>query len=144
MNKDKLQIFYIISVFVFLAILSNRSYDIGEPSFFVPVSIVSFVIGVVGVYLFGKDMRLYKNLYFISYVITVGMAFVPVIGVYMESGAPSYGFPAQWFNYHPISGSVSFSIFGFLFNFFIFYFLLRLLFKMFLRFSKNETNLNDV
>ncbi|MRH43271.1 hypothetical protein GH741_11325 [Aquibacillus halophilus] len=142
MKKPK--ILYIIVVFLLIVIFSNRSYNVGEPSFFVPVIIVSLVIGVIGVYLFGKDMRLYKNLYFLSYVITIGAAFVPIIGVNMEESNLSYGFPAQWFDYYHLSGSVSFHLFGFLFNFFIFYFVLRFSSKTFLRFSKSETNWNNV
>ena len=140
MNKDKLKIMYVISVFVLLFIFSSGSYDIGKPNFFVPIIIVSLVIGIIGVYLFGNDLRLYKNLYFISYVLTLGIAFVPVIGLYTEEGVVSYGFPSQWlYNYH-LSGSVSINLLGFLFNFFLFYFLFRLLSKTILRFAKNETN----
>lgn len=144
MKRDKLKILYIISIFLLLVIFSYGSYNIkvGDVNVFVPAIIVALFIGVIGVYLFGKDMRLYKNLYFISYVITLGIAFVPVIGVYMERGNPSYGFPAQWFDYSPISGVVSFHLLGFLFNFFIFYLLLRLLKKTFLSLSKNKANLN--
>lgn len=144
MNKDKLKIIYVISIFGLLLIFSNWSYDIGKPTFFVPVIIVSLVIGIIGVYLFGKDKRLYKNLYFISYVLTLGTAFVPVIGLYTDEGIVSYGFPSQWFDYYHLSGSVSFNLLGFLFNFFIFYFILRLLSKTFLRFAKNETNSNNL
>ena len=140
MKKDKLKIYYVITVFVLLLIFSNWSYDIGKPSFFVPVIIVSLLIGIIGVYLFGKDMRLYKNLYFISYVLTLGFAFLPVIGLHTEEGIASYGFPSQWLNYYHLSGSVSFNILGFLFNFFIFYILLQFLCKAKLRIAKNEIN----
>lgn len=135
MNKAK--VFYIISIFLLLTIFSNRLYNIGDPSFLVPVIIIALGIGVIGVYLFGKEMKLYKNLHFISYVITVGFAFVPVLGVYIEDGNRSYGFPAQWFSYYYINGSVSIHFSGFLFNYFIFYFILRFLNKMLLRFSKD-------
>lgn len=131
MKMDKIRIIYIISVFLLLVTFSNRSYNIGEPSFIVPVIIVALVIGVVGVYLFGKDMRLYKNLYFISYILTIGFVFVPILGVHIEEGSRSYGFPAQWFNYYYLSGSVSLHLIGFLFNFFLFYFFLRLIKKCF-------------
>ena len=140
MNKDKLKIMYVISVFILLLIFSNGSYNIGKPSFFVPVIIVSLVIGIIGVYLFGNDRRLYKNIYFISYVITLGIAFLPVIGLHTEEGVVSYGFPSQWFYYYHLSGSVSFNLLGFLVNFFIFYLILQLLCKAKLRFAKNETN----
>ena len=144
MNKNKLKIFYIISVFVLLLFFSNCSFDIGKPSFFVPVIIVSLLIGIIGVYLFGNDMRLYKNLYFISYVLTLGIAFVPVIGLYTEDGIVSYGFPSQWLYYYHLRGSVSFNLLGFLFNFFIFYLILQLLCKASLKFAKNETNFKKI
>ncbi|MFD2042898.1 hypothetical protein ACFSTA_01090 [Ornithinibacillus salinisoli] len=127
----KLQVFYIISVLLLLMIFSNKAYNnIGEPSFLVPVIIGSLLIGVIGLYLFGKDMRLYKNLYFISYMITIGFAFVPVLGVYIENGDYFYGFPAQWFNYYS-SGYVNFEMLGFLFNFFVIYLVLRFMTKIF-------------
>lgn len=143
MNKAKLKVLYIISVFLILMIYSNRAFNIEELSFLVPVIIVVLGIGVIGVYLFSKDMKLYKNLHFISYVITVGFAFVPGIGVYIENGIRSYGFPSQWFNYLYMSGYVSFNLVGFLFNYFIFYFILRFLSKSILRFSQNG-KLNEV
>ena len=138
MNKNKLKIFYVISVFVLLLFFSNGSFDIGKPSFFVPVIIVTMLIGIIGVYLFGNDRRLYKNLYFVSYVLTIGIAFVPVIGLHTEDGIVSYGFPSQWLYYYHLSGSVSFNLLGFLFNFFIFYLILRLLFKAKLKFAKKR------
>ena len=147
MKKGKLKAFYIISVFLLLMFFSNRAYNnIGEPSFIVPVIIVSLLIGVIGVYLFGKDMKLYKNLHFISYLITVGFAFVPVVGVYIEDGNHFYGFPAQWFGHYYLSGYVHFELLGFLFNYFIIYFILRLLIKTFSRFSKGhklKTHINQ-
>ncbi|MGM0845101.1 MAG: hypothetical protein ACQEUT_09000 [Bacillota bacterium] len=130
MVKDKSKILYIFFVFLSLIIFTQGTYDIEAPSFFVPVFIVALIIGVIGVFLFGKDMRLYKNLYFLSYLITISIVFVPVLGVYFEDGNRFYGFPAQWFSYYHISGSVSVELFGFLFNFFIFYFSFRLLKKI--------------
>ncbi|MFA9557641.1 hypothetical protein ACERII_10085 [Evansella sp. AB-rgal1] len=141
--KNKLQILYIVIVFLFLAFFSTRSYNVGDPSFYVPSIIIALAIGVIGIYLFGKDMRLYKNLYFLSYVITIGIAFVPVIGVFIENGNRFYGFPAQWLSYYLPSGYVSLHLLGFLFNFFLIYFLLRILSKMVLRFSKNEIEWNN-
>ncbi|MGD7023774.1 hypothetical protein ACQCVK_14330 [Rossellomorea vietnamensis] len=76
-----------------------------------------------------------KNLYFLSYVMTIGIAFAPAIGSYIEDGDRFYGFPAQWFSHYHLSGSVSFNIIGFLFDFFLFYFLLRFLNKVFLKSS---------
>ncbi|WP_042150210.1 hypothetical protein [Paucisalibacillus sp. EB02] len=138
MNKGKLQVLYIISVLALLMIFSNRYYtSIGELNFIVPVIIVSLLIGVIGVYLFGKDIRLYKNVYFISYMITIGLVFVPVLGVYIEDGSYFYGFPAQWFNYYS-NGYVNFELGGFLFNYFIIYLILRLLNKILLRFFKDN------
>ncbi|MBC5638798.1 hypothetical protein H8S33_18670 [Ornithinibacillus sp. BX22] len=143
MNKGKLQVLYIISVLALLMIFSNRNYiSIEELSFIVPVIIVSLLIGVIGVYLFGKDMKLYKYLYFICYMITIGFVFVPVLGVYIEDGSYYYGFPAQWFNYYS-NGYVNFELGGFVFNYFIVYLILRFLTKIFLRFSNDnytETN----
>ncbi|UCZ55060.1 hypothetical protein LGQ02_10185 [Bacillus shivajii] len=96
MNKTKLKVFYVICVVLFLVLFSTRSYNnIDGLSFIVPVLIMALGIGVIGVYLFGSDMKLYNNLHFISYVMTVGFAFVPVIGVYIEGGTRSYGFPSQ-------------------------------------------------
>ncbi|MUK88302.1 hypothetical protein GMD78_07860 [Ornithinibacillus sp. L9] len=138
MNKGKLQVLYIISVLALLMIFSNRNYNsIEELSFIVPVILVALLIGMIGVYLFGKDMRLYKNLYFISYMITIGFAFVPVLGVYIEDGSYYYGFPAQWFNYYS-NGYVNFELGGFVFNYFIVYLILRFLTKIFLRFSNDN------
>lgn len=118
-----------------LIIFTQGTYDIDEPSFFVPVIIFSLLLGVFGVYLLGKDMDLLKNLYFLSYVMTIGIAFAPAIGSYIEDGDRFYGFPAQWFSHYHLSGSVSFNIIGFLFDFFLFYFLLRFLNKVFLKSS---------
>ena len=137
MKKGILQVLYIISVLLLLIIFSNRAYNnIGEPSFIIPVIIFSLLIGVIGVYVFGNDMRLYKNLYFISYLITIGFAFVPDLGVYIEDGTYSYGFPAQWFSYYP-SIYVTFELLGFLFDYFLIYLMLRFLSKTILRFSNN-------
>jgi hypothetical protein len=130
MTKDKCKIFYIIFVFLSLIIFPMRTYNIESPTFFVPVFIAAIIIGVIGVYLFGKDMRLYKNLYFLSYLTTISIVFIPVLGVYIEGDDRFYGFPAQWFSYYHISGSVSVELLGFLFNFFIFYFCFRLLKKV--------------
>ncbi|MBM7606676.1 hypothetical protein JOC75_004730 [Metabacillus crassostreae] len=131
MIKDTCKVLYIFLVFYLITIIPPmRFYDIEEPSFFVPFIIVALIIGVMGVYLFGKDMKLYKNFYFLSYVITIGIVFVPVIGVYTEGDDSFYGFPAQWFSYYPINGSVSLQPLGFLFNCFIFYLIFRLLKKI--------------
>lgn len=135
MSKDKSIPWYILFVFLVLIIFTQGTYDIDEPSFFVPVIILSLLLGVSGVYLLGKDMDLLKNLYFLSYMITVGIAFVPAIGSHNEDGDRFYGFPAQWFSHYHMSGSVSFDIIGFLFDFFLFYFLLRFLIKIFLKSS---------
>ncbi|WP_280771626.1 hypothetical protein [Salipaludibacillus daqingensis] len=137
MNKANFKIPFIISVFLILSIFSNIAFNLEAFRFLVPVIIVAVGIGVIGVYLFGKDMKLHKNLHFISYVMTVGFAFVPVIGVYMEGGTRSYGFPSQWFFYQDISGYVSFNLIGFIVNYFIFYFILRLLSKWVVSFSQN-------
>ncbi|GAQ18483.1 PTS system, Fru family, IIC component [Oceanobacillus picturae] len=138
MIKRKLQVPYIISVLLLLIILSNRMYkNINALSFLIPVIIGSLLIGVFAVYLFGKDMKLYKNLYFISYVITIGLAFVPVLGVYIEGNNYIYGFPAQWFSYYS-SGYVSLELLGFLFNYFVIYLVLRFVFNIFSRFSKGS------
>ncbi|MUK87833.1 hypothetical protein GMD78_05395 [Ornithinibacillus sp. L9] len=138
MKKGKFQFFYIISLLLLLMILSNRMYNnIGEPIFLIIVIIGSLIIGLVGVYLFGKDMRIYKNLYFVSYIITIGFAFVPVLGVYIENGNYYYGFPAQWFSYYS-NGYVNFEILGFVFNFFIIYLVLRFLTKITSSFFKNN------
>ncbi|TMW70917.1 hypothetical protein [Alteribacter natronophilus] len=139
MKWNKMHVIYIVSVLLLLVTFSNRRpYNIGEPGFYVPVIIVLLVIGIAGVYVFGKNMRLYKNMYFISYLLTVGAALVPVLGVYIEDSSRSYGFPAEWFFYHSLSGSVSFNLIGFVFNFFVFYFFLRLLKQTLLSFSKNS------
>ena len=136
--RNKPQLIYVMGVLVILMMFSNRSYnDIGKLSFIVPAIIVSLLIGVIGVYLFGEDMRLYKNLYFISYILTIGFAFVPVIGVYNEDGNSFYGFPAQWFSYYP-SGYVSLELLGFLFNYFLIYLTLNLLIKLLFNFSKHN------
>lgn len=141
MIKDTCKVLYIILVFCLTSIIPPmRFYDIGEPSFFVPVIIIALIIGVMGVYLFAKDMKLYKNLHFLSYVITIGIVFVPVIGVFTEGDDRFYGFPAQWFSYYPISGSVSLQPLGFLFNCFIFYLIFRLLNKILA--SSSSTILN--
>jgi hypothetical protein len=75
---------YVIFVSLSLIFFPQGTYDIEEPSFFVPIYIVALIIGVIGVYLFGKDMRFYKNLYFLSYLVTISIVFVPVLGVYIE------------------------------------------------------------
>lgn len=139
MSKSKLQILYIIIVSLLLIIFSNRTYTRGGLNVIVPVITVSLGIGVIGVYLFGKDMKLHKNLHFISYVLTIGFAFVPVIGVYIVDGTRSYGFPAQWF-IHYMSGYVNLQLTGFLFNYYLFYFILLFISKIALRFSNNDLN----
>jgi len=137
MNKDKLKVLYVISIFLLLMIFSNRVYNIEDLRFLVPVIIIALGIGISGVYLFGKDMKLYNNFHFICYVLTVGFAFVPVIGVHIDEGTRSYGFPSQWISYHYMFGRISFNLLGFLFNCFIFYLILRLLSKLILRFSQD-------
>lgn len=114
-DKLKLKILYIISIILILSIVfsNNSAYNIMELRFLVSVIIAAMGIGVIGVYLFGKDMKLYKNFHFISYVMTAGFTFVPVIGVYSYDGTRSYGFPAQWFNYVYEFEFVNFHLTGF-------------------------------
>lgn len=138
MNKSKLKILYLICLFLFISIMSNRTYNIGELTFLIPAIVSAFVIGVAGVFLWGKNMKLHKNLYFISYAATVGFTFIPWIGVYIQDGNHSYGFPAQWFDFYYASGRVSINLLAFLFNFFILYFTLRLIKKLWLNISKKE------
>jgi hypothetical protein len=135
MSKEKIIPWYILFVFLVLFVFTLGTYTIDEPSFYVPVIIFSLFLGVSGVYLLGKDMDLLKNLYFLSYLMTIGIAFVPAIGSYMEDGNRFYGFPAQWFSHYHLRGSVSINLIGFLFDFFLFYFLLRFLNKIFLKSS---------
>ncbi len=140
MQKEKLQIPFIISVLLLLTIFSSREYkDIGEPSFLIPVIIGSLLIGIFTVYLFGKDMKLYKNLYFISYLVTMGFAFIPVLGIYIESNNYFYGFPARWFSYYS-SGYVSFELLGFLFNYFVIYLVFRFAVNIFSKFLPINLN----
>ncbi|PYZ96651.1 hypothetical protein CR205_13200 [Alteribacter lacisalsi] len=132
-----MKIIYIFSVLLVLITFSNRSYNIGDPGFFIPVIIAALGIGIAGVYVFGDNMRLYTNLHFVSYILTVGFAFVAVVGVHIEGSSRSYGFPVQWFFYYPPTGSVSLNLLGFLFNFFLIYFFLRLLKRTLRYFSGN-------
>ncbi|MCD8510043.1 MAG: hypothetical protein LRY73_09365 [Bacillus sp. (in: Bacteria)] len=137
MKKRILEVVYIIGVLLILSNFNNRPYNIGELSFILPAVLLALAVGVSGVYIFGKDMKLHKNLYFISYVLAVMFVFVPVIGVYSENGNLFYGFPAQWFNYYEQRGLVDIHILGFIFNFFVFYFLLKLLRLLYLRLANN-------
>ncbi|UTR10355.1 hypothetical protein MM300_21195 [Evansella sp. LMS18] len=144
MESGKLKILYIVGVFLYLGFFSIGTYNLDAPAFFVPALIVSLMVGGIGFYLFGNEKKLYKNLYFFSYILTVGFAFIPGIGVYTEGGVRYYGFPAQWFGYYYQSGHVSFELLGFLINLFIFYFLLKFLKKIYLRFTRNKVNGTDI
>lgn len=84
MERGKLKILYIMGVFLLLGFFSIGTYNIDAPAFFVPALIVSLVVGGIGFYLFGEEKRLYKNLYFFSFVVTVSFAFVPRIGVFTK------------------------------------------------------------
>ncbi|PYZ94762.1 hypothetical protein CR194_04320 [Salipaludibacillus keqinensis] len=123
---------------IILAIFSNGTYNLLELRFLIPTIFIALGIGIAGVYVFGKDMKLYKSLPFISYVMTVGFAFVPVIGVYVDGSIRSYGFPTQWVDYSTSFGYLSFNLVGFVVNYLIIYFILRLLSKMSNRFLKRR------
>ncbi|MCR6105418.1 hypothetical protein HXA34_03870 [Salipaludibacillus agaradhaerens] len=139
MKKSYLKGLFILTVFLLLVIFSNRSYNnIQEPIFIISIIMVSLAIGIIGVYLFGKDMKVYKNLYFVSFLITVGMVFVSGGGVFVEENHRSYGFPAQFFTHYELSGYVSLNIGGFLLNFLIVYIILRALSKMVIKSTFNQ------
>ncbi|WP_147804735.1 hypothetical protein [Alkalicoccus halolimnae] len=135
---EYLKFLYVIGTLLLIMFFDGRMYNIASPEFFVPVIIVSLIIGLTGVYLFEGDMRVYKNGGFISFVMTIGMAFIPVLGVYIEGNSLNYGFPAQYLVHNPQSGFTAFNLIDFLFNFFVFYFAVRLVSKTVLKFSKKE------
>ena len=68
-----------------------------------------------------------KKLYILSLILTVIFAFIPTSGYPVDSnGYQSFGFPAESFVYR--GGWVfTFSSFGLLLNFFLFYWFLKLL-----------------
>lgn len=146
LDKNKCSVIYFISVFIFIVVLSNqnRAYHIAELSFIIPTIIISLSIGVLGVYFWGKDMKLYKNIYFISYVLSIGFTFVPRLSLYEGDAKLTYGFPAQWFEYYTISGGINVNVLSFIFNLFFFFLILFFLKRLILKLLSSVQYLNNV
>lgn len=89
-----------------------------------------FVLVLVLVSLFSPKNKMTstkKKLYILSLILTVIFAFIPTSGYLVDSnGYQSFGFPAESFVYR--GGWVfTFSSFGLLLNFFLFYWFFKLL-----------------
>jgi hypothetical protein len=79
-----------------------------------------------------------KKLYFISLIFAIIFAFIPTIGI-NNGRFLHFGIPAENFAYR--GGWIfSFNPLGFLFNFFVFYWLLKLIKKMWGSLSKKAGN----
>ncbi|NJP37967.1 hypothetical protein [Alkalicoccus luteus] len=123
MNVDR-QVLFLLTVVLFGILFSLGPFGLSV-GFFVTISIIAaFLLGILGVYVFGGNMRLHTNLPFIGYVLTLATAFIYVPSSHLS--ASSYGIPAQWIFIQPISGRTSVDMLALALNVFCFYVLLRL------------------
>ncbi|MFD0048257.1 hypothetical protein ACFVHQ_02780 [Actinomycetes bacterium NPDC127524] len=76
-----------------------------------------------------------KKLYLFSLAATIASTFIPAVGVEHNEFRHLYGFPAQVFGYYE-TGHFSFKWLGFIFNFYVFYFVAKIGSKLFLSFMK--------
>lgn len=79
----------------------------------------------------GKIIGIKKRLSILSLFLTLVFTIIPTIGyrVAKDSGAYYFGFPADGFVYHS-GGHLSFASLGLLFNYFFFYWILKLIYKV--------------
>ncbi|RAS90856.1 hypothetical protein A3863_07695 (plasmid) [Priestia endophytica] len=73
-----------------------------------------------------------KTVYYLSFIATIIFSFTPKIGIRVANEVFQtyyFGFPTQWLGYHE-GGQFSFQVFNLLFNFFVFYFLFRIVMKI--------------
>ncbi|WP_444685464.1 hypothetical protein [Alkalicoccus luteus] len=118
------QLLYLLLVIGLLFIAMLGPLDMPFGLFAAIGLIVAFLTGVLGVYVFGGNMRLHTNLPFIGYILTLVTAFIYVPSSHLS--ASSYGIPAQWIFIQPISGRTSVDMLALALNVFCFYVLLRL------------------
>lgn len=141
MKSNKIKITYFITVMILIAILSNLNYGVNGISLIITFITFGLFVGITGMYLFGKDMKLHKSLFFISYLLMIGITFVPVLGITIVDGNTLYGFPGNLIT-HYSAGGVLVEPGGFFINFLLLYVLLTVITKLYKKLSKTETTLN--
>ncbi|MFC4736263.1 hypothetical protein ACFO4L_06660 [Bacillus daqingensis] len=123
MNVDR-QVLFLLTVVLFGILFSLGPFGLSV-GFFVTLSIIAaFLLGILGVYVFGGNMRLHTNLPFIAYVLALASAFI-----FMSDGfrsGSSTGFPFPWITVQPIGKRISLDVLVLALNALVFYVLLRL------------------
>lgn len=126
MQRKNFRVPYLIGLIILLAVYNPSTFNFQSFPVVITFFAVGFVVGLLGVYIFAENRKLYKNLYLWSYLLTFGFLFLPGLGSYAEADSISYGFPSQWVTYDVTWGRSDINLAGFSFNFLTIYAALRL------------------
>ncbi|MCE7792836.1 hypothetical protein K8O68_10455 [Salipaludibacillus sp. CUR1] len=130
------KIFFIVLTLIVLNSISMMTFEnISHVTLLAGMIALFLGLGAAVFYLWDMSKKPFYRLYIISYLLTGLSVFVPVIGVYSGEGFVEYGFPAQWLAIHEPFSRVNFAVLGLIFNFFFFYWILRLVRKFWLKFQ---------
>lgn len=127
MTKQNFQVVYLIGVSVLLILFNFSKVDLNSYTFLITSFGAALAVGLLGVYLFASDWKIHKNLFFWSYLFTLGFLYSPGAGSSAAADEILYGFPSPMVAYHTTWERIELNLIGFAVNFFIIYFVLKFL-----------------
>ncbi|SER54583.1 hypothetical protein [Salipaludibacillus aurantiacus] len=129
------KIFFIVLTFIVLSSISMMTFEnISHVTLLAGMMALFLGLGAAVFYLWDMSKKPFHRLYIVSYLLTGLSVFVPVIGVYSGEGFVEYGFPVPWLAIYEPFARIDIAAIGLIFNFFFFYWILRLVRKLWLKF----------